>query len=315
MQLRAAHAEYALFFVAFVWGANPPVMKWGLQYIDPMSYNAIRMIIACLFTSGFVLLRKPARRIERKDWLPLFKLSAFGFFLFQLFFTLGVTRTTAGNTSLLLGILPVTVAIINSINGLERITRRILVSIAVTLIGVVFIILGSGREISLSGNHLSGAFFLMCAQFAYGYYTVYSRPLAAKYLSYQVNACVFAVTTVLFLLVALPSLIATDWQALESPAWISAAFSGVFPLSIGNFFWVWGASIVGSTKASLFNNMAPVFAILIGYLLLGEAFGLIQTLGAVIIYTGLHIGRKQPTQSVLNQQADRETATETIGKQ
>lgn len=294
MKLNPVYAEYALFFVAFVWGSNPPVMKWSLLHIDPMSFNAIRMVIACLISGGVVYWLKPAQRLERCDWPALFKLGAFGFFLFQVFFTLGVNRTTAGNASLLLGLLPVTVAVINMTTGSEKITRRIVVSIAVTMAGVFLIVIGSGRELSLAGNHLIGAAFLMCAQFAYGYYTVYSRRLIAKYSPFQINACVFAITTVLFVLVSLPSIVATDWSSVASPAWTGAIYSGVFPLSIGNFLWVWGVGIVGSAKASLFNNLSPVFAILIGYLLLGEAFGLTQAVGAGIIYLGLHIGRKQP---------------------
>lgn len=293
MKLSPAYAEYALFLVAFFWGSNPPVMKWSLLHIDPMSFNAIRMVIACIVSGAVVYSLKPEKRLAKEDWPAFLKLGAFGFFIFQVFFTLGVTRTAAGNASLLLGMLPVTVAIINVVTGLEQITRRFIVSTTVTLVGVCLIVVGSGRELSLASNHLTGAAFLLCAQVAYGYYTVYSRRLTTKYSPFQINACVFAVTTVLFVLVALPSIIATDWSSVESPAWVGAVYSGIFPLSIGNFLWVWGVGIVGSAKASLFNNLAPVFAIIIGYLLLGEEFGLIQALGAAIIYTGLHIGRKQ----------------------
>ncbi|KYZ75804.1 hypothetical protein AXX12_11435 [Anaerosporomusa subterranea] len=294
MKLSPIYAEYILIFVAFVWGSNPPVMKWSLQYIDPMSFNAMRMMVACILSSALALLRKSSQPLRREDVPALFKISAFGFFVFQIFLTLGVTRTTAGNTSLLLGMLPISVAIINAITGLERITRRIMISIALTLLGVIVIVLGSGQELSLAGDHLVGAAFLLCAQCGYGYYTVFSRKLTEKYSPYQINACVFAITTALFALIALPSMIVADWSQVALSAWGGIIYSGVFPLWIGNILWVWGVGVVGSAKASLFNNLAPVFAILISYLLLGEAFGLIQALGAAIIYAGLHIGRKQP---------------------
>ena len=292
-KINPAYAEPVLLFVAFVWGSNPPVIKWSLAYIDPMAFNALRMLIACLVSGLFFFFVKPPRPIERADWPALIKLSAFGFFLFQFFLTLGVTRTTAGNASLMLGMLPVSVAIINAVSGQEPITRRTVLSIAITLSGVCLIVTGSGSKISLSGDHLIGAGLLLCAQCAYGYYTVFSRPLTAKYSSLQINASVFAATTVLFVLIALPSLLASDWQRLTWPAWAGAIYSGIFPLSLGNTLWVWGVGVIGSARASLFNNLAPVFAILIAYLLLGEAFGLIQALGAAIIYIGLRIGSKQ----------------------
>jgi O-acetylserine/cysteine efflux transporter len=300
MKILPIYAEPALFLVAFVWGSNPPVVKWSLQYIDPLSFNALRMMIACVFSGVLLLFFKPSRPLERADWPALIKLGAFGFFFFQVFFTFGVTRTTAGNTSLMLGMLPVTVAIINTLSGLEQITRRVVFSIGVTLLGVCFIVIGSGHEFSLSGDHIIGAGLLLCAQCAYGYYTVFSRPLTAKYSPLQINACVFAITTLLFVLIALPSLIATNWSTIAGPAWAGVVYAGIFPLTIGNALWVWGVGVVGSAKASLFNNLAPVFAILIAWLLLDEAFGLIQALGAAIIYTGLRIGRKQPAETPVN---------------
>ncbi|MDU4959670.1 MAG: DMT family transporter [Sporomusaceae bacterium] len=298
IKLKPGYAEPVLLFVAFVWGSNPPVIKWSLQYMDPMSFNAVRMLIACILSGILLLVAKPQRRLERVDWLTLVKLGAFGFFLFQLFLTVGVTRTTAGNASLVLGMLPVSVAVINAVSGLEPITRRIVLSIAITLAGVCLIVLGSGSELSLGGDHIAGAGLLLCAQCAYGYYTVFSRPLTAKYSSLQINACVFAVTTLLFVLVALPDLLANDWRQVAPAAWAGTVYSGIFPLTVGNALWVWGVGIIGSAKASLFNNLAPVFAILIAYLLLGEAFGPLQALGAAIIYAGLRLGRKQPQPAV-----------------
>lgn len=293
-KIQPAYAEPVLLFVAFVWGSNPPVIKWSLSYMDPMAFNAVRMLIACIVSGILVFSVKPPRPLDRADWPALIRLGAFGFFLFQLFLTLGVSRTTAGNASLMLGMLPVSVAIINALSGLEPITRRIILSIAIILAGVCLMVAGSGSELSLNGDHIIGAGLLLCAQCAYGYYTVFSRPLTTKYSSLQINAGVFAVTTVLFMLVALPSLFASDWRNLAWPAWAGAVYSGIFPLTVGNALWVWGVGVIGSTRASLFNNLAPVFAILIAYLLLGETFGLIQALGAAIIYAGLRIGSKQP---------------------
>ena len=279
-----------LVLVALLWGLNPPVMKLGLEEVPPMAYNAIRMVAA--LAVGWVVFRRAAVWVPlRREDLRLLAVSSFGFFSFQIFFTFGVQLTTAGNASLILGLLPVSVAIINRIHGLEGLRRLTVAGIAVSLLGVLVMVWGAGKEFSLAGPHVLGGVLLLCAQLGYGYYTVFSRLLLVRYSPYQVTAYVILTTTVLFVLVALPDMLAVDWSALSTVAWSSVLYSGVFPLSLANGLWVWATGKVGSTTASLYNNLAPVFAVAAGYAFLGEAFGVVQALGAGVIFAGLYLTR------------------------
>ncbi|WP_378955121.1 DMT family transporter [Pelosinus sp. sgz500959] len=279
-----------LAFVAFLWGLNPPAMKIGLLYVDPMPYNAIRMLVALVV--GWGVLRRMAswQPLRREDWKVLL-ISSLGFFFFQLFFTAGVQMTTAGNASLILGCLPVSVAIINHFHRLERISVMVMVGILISIAGVVIMVAGTGKEISLSEGHIIGTLILLAAQMSYGYYTVFSRLLIHGYSAYQITAYILLISTGLFLIVSLPSVLATDWQSVPWAGWISILYSGLFPLCLGNCLWIWGTGILGSTKASLYNNLPPVFAVAIGYLFLGESFGWLQFMGAVIIFAGLYIAK------------------------
>jgi O-acetylserine/cysteine efflux transporter len=142
-----------------------------------------------------------------------------------------------------------------------------------------------------------GAFLLLGAQFGYGYYTVFSRPLLAGYSSYQVTAWVVTVSAVLFAFIALPDFLAIDWGGVPPAAWLSVAYSGVFAICAGNFLWVWGVGRIGSARTALFGNISPVFAVASGYLLLGEEFGLLQLAGAVVIFWGVYRARSAPAKA------------------
>ena len=284
-----------LAFVAFLWGINPPAMKIGLLYVDPMPYNAIRMLVALLV--GWVVLKRMTswQPLRREDW-KIILISSLGFFFFQLFFTEGVQLTTAGNSSLILGCLPVSVAIINHFHGFESISRITMIGILVSLTVVVVMVTGTGKEINLTGEHSIGALMLLIAQMSYGYYTVFSRQLLSTYSAYQITAYILLNSTGLFVLVSLPSIAATDWQSVPWSGWASILYSGLFPLCLGNCLWIWGIGILGSTKASLYNNLPPVFSVTIGYLFLGESFGWLQFIGAVIIFLGLYITKNKKVQ-------------------
>ncbi|WP_425058818.1 hypothetical protein SCACP_34740 [Sporomusa carbonis] len=286
----------ALAFVAFVWGLNPPIMKIGLMYVEPMPYNAIRMVAA--LAVGWVVLKRMTawQALQRKDWTSLI-VSSLGFFFFQIFFTEGVQITTAGNASIILACLPVSVAIINHIHRFERTSMAVAIGILVSLAGVAVMVAGTGKEISLAEGHVTGALLLLTAQLSYGYYTVYSRLLTNIYSPYQITAYILLISTGLFLFISLPSVLAVDWHSIPWPGWASILYSGLFPLCLGNCLWIWGAGILGSTKASLYNNLPPVFSVAIGYLFLGETFGWLQFVGAITILAGLYITRSKGTLS------------------
>jgi drug/metabolite transporter (DMT)-like permease len=290
----------ALALVALLWGLNPPVMKVGLMYMEPMPYNTIRLVAA--FAAGWLVFRRMGvwRPLERNDWKPLIVCSL-GFFFFQIFFTAGVQITTAGNSSLILGCLPVSVALINHFHRLERINRTMTAGIAVSLAGVIVMVAGTGREISLAGEHVLGAALLLIAQLSYGYYTVFSRRLTGIYSTYQITACILLISAASFLVLSLPAMLATDWRSIPWPGWASILYSGLFPLCLANCLWIWGTSILGSTKASLYNNLPPVFSVITGYLFLNESFGWLQFTGAVIIFLGLYITRRKPAGSPARQ--------------
>lgn len=285
-------AELVLLAVAFLWGINPPVMKVGLLWLPPLLYNTVRMLIALVCAVVALGISRQYRPIEKCDIAKILKVSVVGFFVFQFFFTLGIQRTTAGNASLMLGMLPVWIAIMNKVFKLEEsLSRPVVIGIGLSFAGILLIVWGSGREISLSSDHMTGALLLSAAQVGYAYYTIFSKELAARYSHYQITALIVAVNTVLFALISLPELAEVDWQGVSQGAWLSAAYSGIFAMCIGNFLWIWGVSQLGSAKASLYNNLSPAIAIIVGYLLLGETFGLLQMAGTIVIFLGLYLTR------------------------
>ena len=285
--------EGILLLVSFIWGINPTIMKVGLFYLPPMPYNAVRMLIALLFSWLMLCMSKTYKPFERQDIKTMLLVGAVGFFVFQLAFTFGVQNTTAGNSSLLLALVPASVAIINRLFKFEDINATMALGIGISLFGVILIVVGSGKEFSTSGNHLYGAFMMLIAQFAYGYYSVFAKPLLHKYSTYQVTAYMVTIATVLFIPISIPSLMSIEWQEVPLIAWFSVIYSGIFAICLGNFLWIWAIGKIGSTRTAVYNNISPIFAVATGYIYLGEGFGWLQFFGAVVILFGMYLTRQK----------------------
>jgi drug/metabolite transporter (DMT)-like permease len=93
------------------------------------------------------------------------------------------------------------------------------------------------------------------------------------------------------LAVATPAMLRTHWGALPPFAWASIAYSGLFALVIAYLFWYRGVRVLGPTRAAMYSNLQPIFAVAVAWLVLGEAITPWQIGGAVSIITGLLLTR------------------------
>lgn len=77
--------ELVLLAVAFLWGINPPIMKIGLISLPPLSYNAVRMMIALVCAIVVLLISKQYRPVEKRDIFKILKVSILAFLYFNPF--------------------------------------------------------------------------------------------------------------------------------------------------------------------------------------------------------------------------------------
>lgn len=295
--------EFVLLIVAIIWGFNPVIIKIGMQHLPPETYNLARMIVASVISLVALVLSGSWRRPSRRQFWAMLRITAVGFCLFQICLIAGLQRTTAGNTSFLLCLVPVSVVLLNRFYGLESLSRAMTVGIACSISGVLLIVVGAGKEFSLAGQHLIGTLLILAAQLSYAYYMISSKELQASHSVYQITAGQMLFTSLLMLPTTFPEITTVRWLDVPAIAWGSVLFSGVLGLCVCNFLWIWGSGILGTSRVSIFNNISPVFTVISAYFILGESFGILQSLGAACVFIGVYITRRhrpQPPQHAQN---------------
>jgi drug/metabolite transporter (DMT)-like permease len=303
--LNPLHISLCLIAVTVIWGANFTVMKLGLQDLSPLVFNTTRLALSAVAAWICVGIMRVHRPMDPKDRRDTIVLGILGFAFPQMGITMGVSLTAAGNCSIIMALIPVSVLIINRFTGMEKSSPKMAGGIAISLTGVVLIVVGSSSGLSISTADIIGGLVMLVTQFLCAYFTVYARPLLSKYHPFQIMAWLLSVAAVFFVIITFPQLLAADWQAVTSRGWFSVVYSGVLALALGNLVWGWGIKHLGSTRVAVFNNITPIFAVLTAWLVLGEGFSLMQFAGAMVIFTGLQLSQaaarelyRQPVEDV-----------------
>jgi len=172
----ASLTDLLLVLMSFIWGINYSVVKFGTSMVAPLAYNAVRITMAAVaLLLGLAWTRRawPARR----DLLTLLVLGMIGNGVYQILFIEGVARSRAGDAALVLAASPAFIAILGRALGVERISTRGVVGIALSLAGMAFVVYG--REITGEGGDtttLLGNLLVLAGSLAWALYSVLLKP-------------------------------------------------------------------------------------------------------------------------------------------
>lgn len=276
-----------LLSAAFFWGLNPMLMKIGFRELPPLGFNTLRLGFGVLLMLPILLIQGSWKKIQRRDLPGFFVVSVPGFFVFQFFYSFGVNFTSASISSIILGMLPIMVALITLVFRIEHLGKRKIFGIILTFSGVALIAVGKNSGLHLEQTYLLGVVLVVISEMGYGAYTVFIKPLTRRYASSQIVMVSMTVSFLLCALVALPLDGIEAYLSLSPMTWAVTFFSGVFALVVGNTLWSIGIGHIGSTNASVYGNLTPVFGVLGGILVLHETLNLFQSLGALIVMSGV----------------------------
>ena len=166
-----------LLLVVTIWGSNFSLIKVSVTQISPLAFNALRLVLACVVLNSAARL-SGVTLPRRSDWLDLVVLGLVGHCGYQLSFVLGLARTSVTNSSLILGCLPVTVLLLNSVSRRrETIGGWQWIGVALAFLGLSLVV---GVGDIAAGDTMLGDFLIIVAVWCWGWYTVGSRHLLQR---------------------------------------------------------------------------------------------------------------------------------------
>jgi len=286
--------DLLLVVMSFIWGVNFSAVKGALSDFSPLCFNAIRFGTASLILLSLLWIRERSLTIHRKDVGYFVMLAIVGNTIYQLFFINGIALTTAINSALILATTPIFIILFGALLGLEKINGQVVQGVILSFTGVIMIILGSGKPLTITDQSFIGDLLIIANPICWSIYTVLSKPMLKEYSPLKLTTITMAIGAVPLMLVSLPSLGTENWAAISANAWLGLAYSAVFAIAIGYTLWYIGVSRIGSSRTALYDNLVTVFAVAAAWILLSEGMTVVQIAGAVLVFVSLYVARRKP---------------------
>lgn len=277
------HTHVLLITAGMIWGSSFAANKLGVDSTDPFLFIALRTAFSALSVIPFLLLYRFDYTLFRSGTVwGIASLNALGLVLQNV----GLVRTTASNTVLLVDINVVIVAVLASFVLKERLNRRIVTGLVLGMVGVLLI--ATGGDISnLTGGTFLGNVLVFMAGVSWAFYIVFTTRELKKGRSLLYLTCAVVMQTSLL---AMPvGLVLTSDFSLGSPSVLMALYTGVFCTTVAFLMYNVGLRSLGATTTSIILMVEIVFGLLFSFLLLGERPDAMTALGGALILSAIMV--------------------------
>ncbi|MEO9383394.1 DMT family transporter [Chromobacterium phragmitis] len=299
-----------LILAACFWGGNYVIGHILVESIDPILLSAARWILTAallmLLYRRQVALQWPAMK---KSMSTVVFLAMCGQVLFPITLYIGLQYTSSLNAAIYLSTTPALVLIINKIFFKERIAQQNIWGVALSSIGVAYLILqGDFTRADALASLNRGDLWTMGSAVSWALYCAFLR---IKPKEIKGNAFV-AVSAAIGAIALLPALL----FSLQGNAPIAAsghlqygllagvAYLVIFPSWLSYLLWNKGILAIGSTRGEIYSHLIPLSGGILSIVFLREPTHAFHLVSAMLIACGIALcSLAKHGQSALHAQA------------
>lgn len=232
----------------------------------------------------------PKERVEKRDLLRIFVASMFGLFFTQMAFLMAIKETTPFDVSVIASLTPIFTMIIAAIYLKEPITLKKASGVAVSFVGVIWLITGTVRVSNgVASSTPFGILLMVLNGLFFSIYLSISKPIIAKYsvVSYMKWMFLFS------FLVSLPfdcaEIFRLDYGNFSTDLVLSILFVVIFATFIAYLSISVAQRLIRPTLVSLYSYVQPIVAACLSVYLGMDVMTWQKVCAAVLVFTGVAV--------------------------
>jgi drug/metabolite transporter (DMT)-like permease len=251
-----------------LWGCGFFFGKIALAEMSFAHMVLYRFLFAIVVLLPLLVTHRP--ELNRKEWGLLLVASFLGVplqFLIQ-FYALSIT--TVSHASLMVGTMPVILALGAAVFAHERMDWVGWVALAGSTSGAALIALGGHAK---GGATLAGDALVVVSLMIALFWILLNKQLMGRHSHIVVTAYGLALGTAMLMIWVPVRYGLPPVHGVSVKAWLALAGSGVLCTATTTLLWNWGMTQVPASQAGVLLNMEPLIGSLLGVLVLGERLG------------------------------------------
>ena len=284
------------------------MLFWALTFIygraladevPVITLSFFRFLIAALLHIGIIYTQKSLResvaRLTARQYVKL-TIAAGCIFAYNLLFFGALSEIPAARVAVIIGINPVAVACIAALFFGDQLSRRKIIGIALSFLGVLIVVTRGDVWVLLSlGIGLGEIMTLGCVAMWVSYSFI-GRSAGGDGISIVVMVSVVNIINACMLFIAALFIDSLDIATILNfsvLAWSGFVVMGALSTVVAFFWYFDGIRTLGVVRATNYINFVPLFAGILGWLLLAELPTRSLIIGGALIVLGVFIVNKQ----------------------
>jgi len=281
-------AVLALCIAMLVWGSSFTAFKTAIETMGPMNVIFWRMTVASLvflyFVKSFFSLK-----ISAKEWKYIAMMVLFEPCLYFLFELHALQYTSAGQAGMITSMMPLMTAFAAGIFLKEVVSKQVITGSVIAVSGAVWLSFSSSDS-SHASNPLLGNALEFGAMVCAAGYTIAVRYLSQKFSVIFLLALQSFAGMLFFLPFAWWEYRTTPFAfSMEAALWV--IYQGVIVTIGGYGMYNFALGRMEASKAAIYINLIPIFAVVLAYLIRGEVLTLVGIIASMVILTGVFISQ------------------------
>ena len=282
----------ALTTAMILWASSFIALKIAFRDYDPMVVIFGRMLVAslCFLVVGKRLVS--TLHYKKGDYKLILFMAFCEPCLYFIFEARAIVNTTASQAGIITAILPIMVLVAAYIFLKEPVRKTTWSGAIAALAGVCWLTLESSPSAE-APNPALGNFYEFLAMVCATGYTISLKHLTSRYSPFFLTAVQAVVGSIFFLpLLFLPPT-ELPTQFVLSPVLAIVYLGAVITLGAYGLY-NFGLKHLPAGQAAMFVNLIPVFAVLLGWMILGETLSARQIIATLLILAGVWISQRNP---------------------
>ncbi|MFZ1139241.1 MAG: EamA family transporter [Candidatus Sulfotelmatobacter sp.] len=273
----------ALATAGSLWGTGFFFGKIALSEMPVATMVLFRLVFACAGLLPFLLFDRP--RFAGTEWGWVLAAAVLGVPVQFLVQFKGLSLTTVSHASLMVGTLPILLAIAAVLFSGERLHFGGWVALVASTIGAGLIALSGKTATGTAHASVRGDLLVVLSMFAAIAWILISKRLMRRHSAVMVTAFVYWIGTVILAAVVITTS-GVPSAHYSTRAWVAVGEQGLLATASTTVLWNWGLKRVPASQAGIFVNLEPLVGAILGVSLLREQLGAMALAGGALIVGG-----------------------------